>query len=95
MASAKECNVNPTDLLIEKLEKLAAVPPACIDKALKYTINACGIDCEVTASSAFEAATKFAIWAKEVCGLQDSITNNPRYGRHGKGSLYLSTCFRA
>ena len=73
MASAKECTVNRTDLLTEKLEKLAAVPPVCIDKAFKYTVNAFGIDCEVIASSAFEAATKFAIWAKEVCGLQESI----------------------
>ena len=66
-------SVNRTDLLIEKLEKLAALPPVCIDKAFKYTVNGCGIDCEVTTSLAFEAATKFAIWAKEVCGLQDSI----------------------
>ena len=69
MASAKECTLNRTDLLIEKLEKLAAVPPVCIDKAFKR----CGIDCEVTASSAFEAATKFAIWANKDCGLQESI----------------------
>ena len=70
MASAKECT-DGTDL-VEKLKKLASVPPIYIDKALKYTINGCGIDCEVTASSAFGAATKFAIWAKEVCGLEES-----------------------
>ena len=35
MASAKECTVNRTDLLIEKLEKLAAVTPVCMDKAFK------------------------------------------------------------
>ena len=73
MASAKERTVNRTDLLIEKLEKLDAVLPVCIDKAFKYTVNGCGIDCEVTACSAFEAATKFAIWANKDCGLQESI----------------------
>ena len=73
MASAEEYTVNWTDLLIETLGKLAAVPPVCIDKAFKYAINGCGKDCEVTASSAFEAATKFAIWATKGCGLQESI----------------------
>ena len=67
MASAKECIPN---VLSEKLEKLATVPPVSIDKAFKYTVKGCGIDCEVTASSTFEAATKFAIWAKEVFNLE-------------------------
>ena len=83
MASAKECT-DGTDL-VEKLKKLASVPPIYIDKALKYTINGCGIDCEVTASSAFGAATKFAIWEGSLWFRREHIkANKPRSGRRGK-----------
>ena len=56
------------------LEKLASVPPFCSDKVLQYKVSKSFEEqCVVTASSTFEAATKFAFWATDVGLLQSNL----------------------
>ena len=59
-----------TDNLLEGLDKLATVPPFTPEKSLNYKVKGLAIESVVTASSTFEAATKFAFWASEVRLLQ-------------------------
>lgn len=60
-----------SDSLAKQLEKLAAVPPTCPERSFIYSVKGCEIEsADVTASSAFKAASKFAIWAKQVCCFQ-------------------------
>ena len=52
--------------------KLSAIPPFRIEKSIEYKVKAGEKVLVVTASSTFEAATKFAFWEKEV-GLQVDV----------------------
>ena len=58
------------DSLLKGLEKLATVPPFSTEKSLNYKVKGLAIESVVTASSTFEAATKFASWASKVRILQ-------------------------
>ena len=59
-----------SDSLLQELEKLATVPPFRPEKPFNYKVKGFAIESVLTASSTFEAATKFAFWANEVQILQ-------------------------
>ena len=59
-----------SDRLLQELEKIATVPPFSPERSLNYRVKGFAIESVVTASSLFEAATKFAFWANEVRILQ-------------------------
>ena len=59
-----------SDSLLQELEKLATVPPFRPEKPFNYKVKGFAIESVLTASSTFEAATKFAFWANKVQILQ-------------------------